>query len=173
MQRYIEQLIDDIHKATWKINPPHEIWNDVDTDNEAELEDLAYAEKYIYGEPLPISEITEIDPKLLPPKEKLTQEQQALLSTELEKLLQHFHFYLNFPDDYPAHLRYPFILKFWEEEHVPLSFGEDHVELCDFNEENCPFVGYCTVCEEFNEEVKNGHAEDGESWDTDDYILPF
>jgi len=133
MERYIEQLINDLHQATWKIRPPHELWEESEAnhDDELELEDMSYVEKYMYGDQEPISGITGIEIEKLPPAEKLSEKQQALLATELEKLLQYFHFTLDFPENYPSHLRYPFILKFWEEEHVALSFGENHIEFCD------------------------------------------
>lgn len=156
MQRYIEQLIDDIHQATWGMKPPHEIWgeSEADPDDELELEDMSYVEKYVYGEEQPISEITGIACEKLPPAEKLNQEQQALLATELEKLLQFFHFRLDFPENFPAHLRYPFILDFWTEEHVALSFGENHIEFCDYSSGYCAFPDYCTACPEIEAQLE-------------------
>ncbi len=156
MQRYIEQLIVDLRQATWKMKPPHELWEEsgADPDDELELEDMSYVEKYMYGVEEPISGITGIELEKLPPEAKLTLQQQALLASELENLLQYFHFYLDFPKNYPAHLRYPFILKFWTEEHVALSFGESHIEFCDYDEENCPFPGYCNTCKEVAEQMK-------------------
>lgn len=150
MQRYLEQLIDDLHQATWGMKPPHEIWqeSEADPDDELELDDLSYVEKHLYGDEQPISVITGIDREKLPPVDKLNEAQQALLATELEKLLQFFHFHLDFPENFPAHLRYPFILDFWEEEHVALSFGEDHVEFCNYSEGFCAFPDYCTSCPE-------------------------
>lgn len=156
MKRYIEQLIEDIHKATWNLKPPHKLWEDseADPDDELELEDMSYVEQYIEGEKQAIGKITGIEPELLPPAVKLTKEQQALLATELEKLLQNFHFALEFSEKYPAHLRYSFIRKFWEEKHVPLSFGTTHIEFCDYLVENCPFPGYCTTCKEIDDQMK-------------------
>lgn len=156
MQRYIEQLIDDLHKATWGMKPPHELWEEsgADPDNELELEDMSYIEKYIYGEEQPVSVITGIECSQLPPTDKLSEEQQSLLAVELEKLLQYFHFYLDFPENFPAHLRYPFILDFWKEEHVALSFGEDHIEFCDYSEGYCAFPEYCTSCPEIEAQME-------------------
>lgn len=156
MQRYIEQLIEDIHQATWRIRPPHELWEEsgADPDDELELEDMSYVEKLMYGDLEPISEITGIDINRLPQADKLSQQEQSILATELENLLQYFHFTLDFPENYPAHLRYPFILKTWAEEHVALSFGENLIEFCDMEEENCPFPGYCNTCKEVAEQMK-------------------
>jgi hypothetical protein len=177
MQRYIEQLIDDLHKATWGMKPPHEIWeeSEADPDDELELEDMSYVEKYLYGDAIPISGITGIAQEQLPPAERLSEEQQALLAVELEKLLQYFHFYLDFPKDYPAHLRYEFIRKFWEEKHVPLSFGENHIEFCDYDVEHCPFPGYCNSCKEVEEQMKFDEelSQDPINPEDDDEELPF
>jgi len=89
MERYIEHLIEDIHRATWNIRPPHEIWplSKADPDNELELEDMVFAEKNLYGKKKQISEITGIDSELLPDSNKLTSQQQARLAIELEKLI--------------------------------------------------------------------------------------
>lgn len=178
MQHYIEQLIDDLHQATWGMKPPHKMWeeSEADPDEELELEDMSHVEQYLYGEKESIAQITGIEQGQLPPPEKLTEEQQTLLATELERLLQYFHFYLDFPKDYPVHLRYAFIRKFWEEEHVPLSFGENHIEFCDYDEANCPFPEYCNTCKEVAEQMKfdeqyEHQDNNGEDMDVDS-LLP-
>ena len=174
MDHYISQLISDIHQATWRVRPPHEIWEDVDTESEVELEDISYVEEHVYGIPEKISSITGIATEFLPEPEKLNKEQSGLLSVELEKLLNFFHFYLDFPEAYPLNLRYPFIRELWDEEHVPLSFGESHIEFCDYEEEHCPFPGHCNTCKEvaqqmeFDNKIENqGNA----NWDENE--LPF
>jgi hypothetical protein len=161
MQRYIEQLIDDIRKNTWDIKPPHSLWSasEADPDDELELEDISFAEQSFYGTEEPIEQITGIATEQLPPRDKLNVEQQALLANVLEQLLQHFHFQLDFPEKFPAHLRYPFIRNFWTEEHVPLSFGITHIEFCDYEEENCPFPGYCSVCHEVAKQMEYDEAQ--------------
>ncbi len=176
MERYIAQLIEDIRKATWNEKPPHELWleSKADPDNELELEDMSYVEKYLYGEKEPISLIIGIETQFLPPPENLSKKQKELLSKELEKLLLIHHFKLDFPRKYPHHLRYSFIRNFWNEEHVAMSFGTSHIEFCDYEKENCPFPGYCTTCDEveaqmkYDEEQSKNHTEE---FDLDD--LPF
>lgn len=148
MDKYIEQLIDDIKQARQKVQPPHPLWLDSEADpyDEGELEDLSYVEQFVYGKEVPVSEITGIDAKLLPPTERLSPNQRALLAEELEALLHHYHLHPEFPNLYPSYLKYPFLLKVWSQSHVPLSYGENHIEFCDYNVENCPFEGYCHVC---------------------------
>jgi hypothetical protein len=156
MERYIEQLIGDIRNATWKVSPPHEIWqkSGADPDNELELEDMSYVEQYVYGDEIPISEITGIEQEMLPPVEQLTEPQREVLAAELEKLLSVHHFFPDFPADYPVNLRYPFLRQLWTESHVPLSFGENHIEFCDYEEEKCPFPGYCKTCSEVKAQLE-------------------
>lgn len=174
MQQYIEQLISDLRKATCKLSAPHEIWleSEADPDNEADLEDMSYVEKYVYGEEIPVSQIIGIDPAHLPPPEMLTDDQKALLSAELEKMLEVFHFILDFPAGYPMFSRYSFIRNFWNEKHVPLSFGESHIEFCDYDQNRCPFPGYCTVCDEVEKQMQydnnpkktDDHSENIPDW---------
>ncbi len=162
MERYLEQLIGDIRNATWKVSPPHEIWekSGADPDNELELEDMSYVEQYVYGDEISISEITGIEQELLPPVEQLPELQQEVLASELEKLLNVHHFFPDFPADYPVLLRYPFLRQLWSESHVPLSFGENHIEFCDYEEEYCPFPGYCTSCAGFKAQMKADEEEE-------------
>lgn len=177
MERYIAQLMEDIRKATWNEKPPHELWveSKADPDNELELEDMSYVEKYLYGEKESISSITGIETHFLPPPEKLSKKQRELLSKELEKLLLIHHFELDFPRKYPHHLRYSFIRNFWDEEHVAMSFGTSHIEFCDYDKEKCPFPGYCKTCDEveaqmkYDEESANRNISD----DLEDDELPF
>lgn len=177
MKRYIQQLIDDIRQVSWNVKPPHELWAEskADPDNELELEDMSFIEQYLEGEELPIGQITGIAQNQLPAPELLSEQQQALLAEELEKLLDVFHFKLDFPKSFPAHLRYPFIRNFWLESHVPLSFGENHIKFCDCKEENCPFPGYCTSCKEVAAQLKfdeeTGTPASDWEFDVDD-LLP-
>lgn len=176
MQNYINQLIKDLRKASWNVRPPRDIWDHADPDYEVELEDLSFVEKFVYGEEEPVSQITGIDAMLLPPPEKLTDDQKALLSVELEKLLLNHHFVLEFPERFPFHLRYPFIREFWNDQHVALSFGNNHIEFCDYEEEDCPFPGYCNTCKEIDQQMKHDEEilkQRGIDDVLDDDELPF
>jgi hypothetical protein len=154
MQRYIEQLIEDLQAATWKTRPPHAIWDGIDPDNENDSDDISYVEEFIYGQEERISSITGIERKLLPPVDGLSDDQAGILATELEKLLNVFNFYPDFPGDYPAHLRYPLLLGLWNKKYVPLSFGESHIGFCSFDEKECPFPGYCSTCKEIKRQME-------------------
>ncbi len=177
MQKYINQLLEDIRAASWNTRPPHEVWDDADPDYDVELEDISYVEKYMYGKKEPISEITGIDVMVLPPPEQLTDDQQSLLAEELEKLLLNYSFVLDFPEAFPLHMRYSFIWDFWSESHVALSFGTNHIEFCDYEEDQCPFPGYCNTCKEIAEQMKHDerHNNTDNNFDIDvnDLLSPY
>ena len=157
MQNYIEQLIGDIRNARTIVRPPLDnIWDSADMTDEGEKEDLAFVEEFIYGVPEKISDITGIRLEMLPQPEMLQPFESALLAVELELLLKHFNFYPDFPEDFPIELHYPFLRKIWDDEHVPVSFGESHIEFCSSDIENCPFPGYCKICEELDKEMREG-----------------
>lgn len=144
MEQYLAQLMEDLQKATSNLKTMND---------ENEPVDFSQVEKFENGITSPISEITGFDQEQFPPGEKLSQHQQALLAEKLEELLEHFHFKLDFPDNYPAHLRYPFIRELWSEEQVAVTDGTIHIEFCEYDEDHCPFPGYCNTCKEAFEYV--------------------
>lgn len=143
------------------VRPPDEIWDGVDTEDPVETEDIAHVEQYLYGMELPVSTITGIEQNLFPPPGKLTDDQMALLAKEMELLLNHHNLYPDFPANFPEHFRYPLLCSIWNEKFVPLSFGENHIEFCSYEQSQCPFPGYCTTCDEMKAEEESGFKSDG------------
>ncbi len=153
MQRYITQLIEDLHEIA-QLQKQMAANTKPDHDDDALLKHFKDIENYIHGKEVPISEITGILPEQLPPPEMLNETQKTQLSVELENFLEHYNFALDFPNNYPKHLRYPFIKNFWTENHIPMRHGTIHIEFCEYDETNCPFEGYCNSCYQFGEEDK-------------------
>ena len=150
MQNYINQLIEDLHEIADQVN----LWGNTEeeepiNDEETFLKHIADVERYVSGDDVLISDIAGIAQEELPPPERLNEKQQSQIAVELEYLLQHFHFALDFPDNYPKHLRYGFIKKLWTEKHPAMQFGTSHIGFCSYEKENCPFPGYCNSCDEF------------------------
>lgn len=152
MKKYLNQLIEEFHKATFNIKPPSEIWDSVDLNDEGEVEDMAYAEQFIYGTPQKLSDIIGIEKSKFPSDQKLTNEQVELLVTEMIRLLHFFNFIPGFPEKVPARTKYRMLVEKWESEQVSVSFGEVEIEFCDYDESKCPFPGYCSICREAREE---------------------
>ncbi|TVR83894.1 MAG: hypothetical protein EA412_00655 [Chitinophagaceae bacterium] len=170
MEKYINQLINDIRATRQYIAAQNNLNETTDFEDKIEMGDFSHVEQYIYGEGIPISTITTIDVSLLPPEDKLTLDQKAVLAEELEKLLEVKHFALDFPENLPMHMRYPLIRKFWSEKHVEMSFGTSHIEFCQYEPDNCPYPDYC-VCkdfEEYNNEPDNATEEGFDQTDLDE-----
>ena len=67
MEKYLGQLIQDIREARTRVIPPNvDVWEFADLENEAEEEDRAYVEQFMYGKQEPISIITGIETGYLP-----------------------------------------------------------------------------------------------------------
>jgi hypothetical protein len=156
MKVYLRQLIAAIREArTHIIQPDTELWESVDMDNEAEVEDIAYIEES-NGTPESISAITGIEMDWLPLDETLTLKEKVLLVGELEALLVHYNLYPDFPEGYPDDKKYSHLRNIWDDEHVLISFGELHIAMCDFHINTCPFIGYCNICEQLEKEIREG-----------------
>jgi hypothetical protein len=143
MNRYLQQLIEDLQRARIsKQNAQNMSWSD------DEEESISAAEVFVNGTPKPLSVITGIEKYTLPPPEKLTPSQCEILASELTDLLLFFHLVPDFPLSFPLHLQYAFLRNLWDNEYVELPFGENHIEFCNYNESECPFPGYCKICDE-------------------------
>ena len=171
MQRYINQLIEELHEIAHKVNPTGSFKEETVHDDESFFKHIEDVENYLHGEPLPVSQITGIEHEQLPPPDRLNEKQQTLLAVELENFLSHFHFALDFPANYPIHLRYSFIKNFWTEKHAAMKFGTSHIEFCYYEKEECPFPGYCTTCDEFENDIENPDIEKYN--ENDENELPF
>lgn len=174
MERYIQQLIEDLRLLISKMKTPEETEIKSVHDDESFRKHIEDVENYLHGEQIPVSTITGILKEQLPPPEKLNKQQKKKLATEMEIFLRYLHFELDFPRKYPVHLRYSFIRNFWDEKHAPMSYGTTHIEFCDYNKENCPFTGYCKTCEDWDytadmEDFQNRKNAD----DADLNELPF
>ncbi|KPK87348.1 MAG: hypothetical protein AMS27_02605 [Bacteroides sp. SM23_62_1] len=148
MERYIEQLIEDLRKARNYDDPP-EIMEDFLISQVEKVEDhLADVEEYLNGSRQPLSQILGVETERLPSPERLSDDQAALLAIEMEKLWKHFRFYPSYPaDDLPGKVRYRLLRDNWDIDQVCLSTGAIGVEFCDYDDENCPLPEYCNDCE--------------------------
>ena len=67
-----------------------------------------------------------------------------------------------FPEDLPVRDKYKYIREHWDDKHVYSSFGTVQIEICDMNEQRCPFPNQCNVCAMFEKEVQEGLKEQGD-----------
>ena len=97
MQRYIEQLIDDLRQAAEQAPP--DIIDDPEIDDEEALEmELEEAERIVSGPFEKLSDILGIPKKMLPGPNRLKDEHVRILVPEIEKLLNAYNFYPDYPE---------------------------------------------------------------------------
>jgi hypothetical protein len=169
MKRYIEQLIEDIRRAGQ--NAPHLLEPKRKLTPEEEFErDMEEVERYVRGEQEKLSDILGIPLSVLPSPDKLTKSQLDILVNELNNLLNAYNFYPDFPENLPDELKYKALLGIWESDQTYMQSGMMHIEFCDYDQENCPFPGYCQSCDGFSSNVDD--VEDFDEDMEDDWLKP-
>lgn len=147
MKRYIEQLIEDLKSAA--LEAPDDPFDDLEMDDDEALEmELEEVDRFENGPLEKLSDIVGIAKINLPNPERLTEDEMEKIVPELVKLLQAYNFYPEFPAKVPHGMLYKAIYNIWDDEFVPMTFGSIHIDFCDYNEEDCPFPGYCNLCKE-------------------------
>ncbi len=152
MKRYIEQLIEDLRDAA--LQAPGDPFDDENLDDEEALDmELEEIERFTSGPLEYLSDILGIPKSHLPKPDRLKEDEMKSIVPEMLSLLEAYNFFPEYPKEVPSGLLYKALYNIWEDEFVPMSFGSIHIELCDGDEEDCPFPGYCDVC---NEEARQG-----------------
>jgi hypothetical protein len=140
---YVQQLIEDLRVAAENV-PDTRAGRKFQSERSAMLSHFADVENYIHGEHKKLSKIVGFEKVQFPPPEKLTVRQCSALYEYMEIVLAAFNFYPDFPARLPAHLKYAVMRQHWDEEHVPMSSGESHLEFCNYEPEACPYPAeYC------------------------------
>ncbi|MFP4622497.1 MAG: hypothetical protein ACLFM7_14400 [Bacteroidales bacterium] len=156
MERYLKQLINDMRESARHV-PDEDLsvfFGNDDDDN------LPVSETYQHGPKRKLSEIVGIPSMCFPPENQLHVRQIEILAVEMELLLNAYYFFPDFPKGLPARLRYQQLTRIWDDEHVFLTNGENHLEFCDYDESNCPFPGYCDICSQIKKYRDNDEDED-------------
>lgn len=158
MQRYVEQLIEDI-RAIAK-NPPHlsarkNFLSSSETDDDF-FDDV---ERYIRGDELNLSAILGLPKTALPDHQRLTDRQINWLCHELIQMLIAWNFLPEFPCKLPVRLQYQVIRDHWDDKVVYVTNGTMHIEFCHYDREECPFPDHCSFCDEMLELEENADME--------------
>lgn len=136
MQKYLNQLIDDMHHAATQVPQSRIMKGEFDPSYMMELEDM---------EELPMSEWFGLSKELFPPANRLNAEQHTLMADEFEKLWGAFSFDPYFPEGLPARRRYELMRDYLDHKCTHWPGGWIHTfEFCNYDPQNCPFGNeYC------------------------------
>ena len=172
MQKYVNQLIGDIKKS---INLAPERLGTFDKFipdylNEEDQELFADVEQFMHGSRSTMGFYFGINQMYFPPIEKLNQEQIKELTIYFVQLWIAYNYIPVFPDNLPDKIKYKYLRKYLSYETTYALTGRIHIEFCEYDTENCPFEGYCTICEEIEEEI---YTNDDSYYDEDDTDIDF
>jgi hypothetical protein len=152
MRPYIEELINDINEAVEEADKDQE--EKKKNGQDTVIQKLCQAKEYHYGNPRRIEKIVGIPWAAFPQDEKLNSQEKAGLARAMEKLLQAWGFYPDFPPRLPFHERYKKLREIWKKEQVYIGTGVNYIDVCEFKESTCAFSSYCHMCDLIREQEK-------------------
>lgn len=161
MQKYLNQLIEDMHLAATRVPISKIPEGTFDADYMMELEEM---------EDEPMSFWFGLEKEQFPSSDRLTPKQLKLMADELEKLWSAYSFEPDFPEGLPAKRRYELMRDYLEHRCTYWPGGwVHHFEFCNYEPENCPFgIEYCRCKDfEYDEFISKNSSDKA----TDD--LPF
>lgn len=172
MKRYIEQLISDLKDAERYV-PVQKKQTDM-TENEF-MEDLYEIDRITDKEPSePMYNIFGIDPKYLPPVERLTVDQAQLLTMKILELWAAFNIDAVYPENFPLEKLYPLLIKKFKEPFIYFPMGHTGVKFCHYEPEECPFGQEYCDCKDIVAEWEQDDAKiEEEMKNIKDGELPF
>ncbi|MFW5820897.1 MAG: hypothetical protein ACOCWA_06385, partial [Bacteroidota bacterium] len=112
MKRYIEQLVEEIQDLI-KADPPYK--QSVAPGNFEE--EMEIAEKMAMGEAaIPVTNYSKIRKEHLPPPDNLKDNEIEVMNRNLNRLLNHCQFWIDFPDEnMPERIKYELLRDNWED----------------------------------------------------------
>ncbi|MFO8235545.1 MAG: hypothetical protein R6U04_09105 [Bacteroidales bacterium] len=154
MRRYTRELIEEMREAV-RISQRLKKHLDCEESTSFYMGKNAYLYRSNhYGNPIKLEDIIGIPTEVLPPEHLLNNDEKAQLSRLMEELMNIWNFSPEFPEALPDYLKYKHLKKIWASEQVYLGMGINKIEFCNYNKANCPFPGYCTFCNEIEEQEK-------------------
>ncbi len=108
-------------------------------------------QKYMEGEKISFDTFFPISKDDLPEASKLSRPELEVVTYKLEKLLNAYHFFFDFPVLLPLKEKYNLIRTEWRKEVKLALSGETHLEFCYSTPKQCPFDKYCTICDDLKD----------------------
>jgi hypothetical protein len=154
MQRYIDQLIEDLKAAHKVIEPKSKSWEDDEDDDEMQ-DFFADVDNYVSGDHDQVIAVAlALIPEQFPPFEMLTTAQMLQVSDALADLLASWNISVDMPEKLPIEKAYPLMVSVLEKKTYFSEYGNTVMELCNYDSASCPFgIEYCRCKDEEDEDV--------------------
>lgn len=154
MQRYVEQLLEDIAAA--KANLPV-FFDDYDEEDYYMLPAHLEAEEAPYQK---LKDWLQLEPIIFPPADRLSTLQIMKILDGLVSLMKHFNYILNFPSSVPPALRYSVFIKELDKNTPYLTYNYWQIDFCNYESMTCPFgTSFCT-CKQYESLYDKANEED-------------
>ncbi|MDA3823868.1 MAG: hypothetical protein PF450_14825 [Bacteroidales bacterium] len=152
VSNYVNQLTEDIENLL-QCTPPYLLY-DQPEDFEEQME--KFEDHVLNSAGVWICDYSGIQSEFLPREDLLSEGQLELLVSSLTLLMDHYNFHPVFPDALPDRDRYKKIREEWHKFKAPLISCDLYYEFCEYDEEHCPFPGYCDSCQRTNDIIEEG-----------------
>ena len=159
MQKYVNQLIEDIRNAhrAEEENPtnPGEHLDGMEEDEDIS-EHFEEVERYLNsdGEMEPtFAEHCGLNKVAFPPADRLSDQQKIDICAAFEKMMESYNAYPTMPDVLPTNIAYETLVGVLDVRLFLPKLGMVGIEFCDYEPEKCQFGEYCT-CKEFEDEFE-------------------
>ena len=143
MQKYIDQLVTDLHHIGVNIQDRKVSSMLVDTDSYLVTNNPV-------SRMVNLSRITGISKYELPEKPNITEEHAGKLVSGILKVLLMLKIIPDFPVNIPETVKYNLLRDYWETEFV-IANKEHHIDFCHFHPGNCPYIQFCSICNDLDD----------------------
>lgn len=150
-ENYVVQLAEKMRESANNLPDPNEMSEFDEESLPEELKMFADVERFLRGKPKEIAVITGIAAEAFPPLHKMTDAQTLFLCDEMQRLLNAYCFYADFPKGLPAEIRYSLLRSKWSDKMVYTGEGITGFEFCDYEPDRCPFPEEFCSCKDFDD----------------------
>ena len=158
MQKYVNQLIEDIHDAKDKVpaKPYYEV--------PPEMEGIEYILEWENNQEILMSKLFKLESVQFPPTDKLTTQQIQQITEAILELWEVFNFSATFPDGLPVIYQYDQLVKQLDKKVQWTSEGVGmFLTWCDIDPKTCPFPEEFCDCKDLPDDDMENHVYNNDS----------
>ena len=146
MTRYVEQILEDIENAK---SAADERVNTICASYDKDEYHVVIDEDNTGG--IKLSMLFDIDKIFFPERNLLDNEQISAMNSAIESLWKAYGLNPVFHDNLPDESIYCQLRNYLDQKVYPVSGTMVDVELCDYNQNDCPFINWCSIAAEQKE----------------------
>lgn len=152
MERYINQLIEDLQAKHKPDSEPMPFSQKEDDDSEALFGEV---ERYLSGgHEQRIGDVLDLIPEQFPPVDQLSAAQLSELVQAYQYLLFTWNICTDIPENLSLPTAYPLLVSTLDREVYLADDGFVTIEFCNYDSQTCPYAEVCR-CDEKYEAMKN------------------